>query len=73
MVGAYYLSSDLDSPASAGGPASCGLLGHRFRTLGGHDGEMLAVTVRALDPQHTALHISMCQWSHGGCVRVGSR
>ena len=73
MVGSYYLSSNLDSPASVGGAASCGLLGHRFRTLGGHDGEVLSVTVRALDPQHTALHILMCQWSNGGCVGVGGR
>jgi hypothetical protein len=73
MVGSYYLSSNLDSPAPAGGAASCGLLGHRFRTLGGYDGEVLTVTAQALDRQHTALHIRLCQWSHGGCVGVGGR
>jgi hypothetical protein len=73
MAGSYYMISDVDSPASVGASASCGFFGHRFRTLGGHDGEILSVTAHALDPQHTALHISMCQWSNGGCVRVGGR
>ncbi|MDX6243011.1 MAG: hypothetical protein QOE76_734 [Frankiales bacterium] len=73
IVGSYFLINDVNSPPSALRSASCGFFAHRFRTLGGHDGEVLVVTVQALDPQHSALHLMLCQWANGGCVRVGGR
>lgn len=61
MTASYYLINEVHSPASAAGPASCGFVGHRFRSVGAQDGEILSVTVRATDPQHSTLRITMAQ------------
>lgn len=57
MEGHYYLAIDADRTATA--PAGCSLLGHRYRSAGGTDGETLAVLVFAKDADHVVVRVML--------------
>lgn len=59
MEGRYNLAVDSDRPATATSTGGCTLLGHRYRTPGGRDGELLAVLVHRRDVSHIAVRVTM--------------
>lgn len=63
MEGRYSLAVDTDRPATASDAGGCGFFGHRYRTVGGTDGEVLAVRVTTKDAGHVVVSVSLTAWS----------
>jgi hypothetical protein len=59
MRGRYFFVLDNDRPATASRGASCTLVGHRYRSLGSHDGEYLDVVATSTGPSSTTLTVGL--------------
>jgi hypothetical protein len=59
MEGRYNLAVNADRPATATHAGGCNLFGHRYRTVGGTDGELLYVSVVTKNASHVVMRVRL--------------
>jgi hypothetical protein len=55
----FFFGLDVDQAASGSKPASCTIVGHRYRSVGSRDGEYLDVLATSAGPDSTVLKVDL--------------